>query len=376
MSADSSTETPRPANRRERAGSAFRRLAPVSRALNRVALVLLREDTSGQGRHVDPDAPDTPPPATARWTRAHAAAVTSPTMELFCDALRPVEGGSPRDGVLGDLAEHFGISTAAALEHCLDWEHASLREWEAAPRDTLEGIADFYDTATSWAFDLSWYNYLQVSGTAYPKSVIVADRLGWTSGMRVLDYGSGVGATAQLAAALGCEVTLADVAAPLLSFARWRLDRRGVQAGYLHLPAPLPPAHFDVVTALDVLAHVPPAELRGVAESLHATLRPGGLLATGYDVRRASRENAWHLHEDDLPLRWEIARAGFRPADLIDGTTWIYRAGPTRGPRWHLFRALSWARLASPPARLLRRARRALAHLALSAFFALAARKG
>lgn len=374
MSVNSPTDTPRSTNRREQAESAFRRLAPISRALNRLALVLLREDTSGQGRHVDPDSPDTAPPATARWTKAHAAAVAGPTMELFAEALRPVDGGTPREGVLGDLAEHFGISPAAALEHCLNWESASLTEWEAAPRDTLEGIADFYDTATSWAFDLSWYNYLQVSGTAYPKSVIVADRLGWTPGTRVLDYGSGVGATAQLAAALGCEVTLADVAAPLLDFARWRLDRRGVQASYLHLPALLPPAHFDVVTALDVMAHIPPAELRGVVDALHATLRPDGLLVTGYDVRRASRENAWHLHEDDLPLRWEVARAGFRPAELIDGTTWIYRAGPTHGLRWELFRAVSWARLASPPARAVRRARRAFARLALSAFFAIAAR--
>jgi len=361
--------------RREQAQAALRRIAPISRVLNRVALVLLREDTGGQGHHVDPDAPGTPPPATARWSAAHTRAVASPTMALFRDALRPVGGGGERTGVLDDLARYFGMSPEEVLARCLDWESASLEEWEARPRDTPAAIADFYDTATSWAFDLSWYNYLQVSGTGYPKSVIVADRLRPEPGSRVLEYGSGVGVTAQLFAALGCEVTLADVARPLLDFARWRLEARGVEAAYVHLPAVLPPAAFDVVTALDVMAHVPPAELRATVEALHATLRPGGLFVTGFDVRRPSRRNAWHLYADDLPLRWEISRAGFRRVDLIDASVWIYRAGPTTGPRGRAHLAWSWIRLASPPARLIRHCRRLLARAALSLFFLVAARR-
>ncbi|WP_181779200.1 hypothetical protein [Pseudonocardia pini] len=191
-------------NDRHAAEPILRRLAPVSRILNRVALVVLREDVGGQGRHVDPDAPGTPPPNTARWTAAHSAAVTSPTMKVFRDALRPVSGGTERQGVLDDLAHHFGMSTEEALARCLDWESASLEEWEAAPRDNAAQIREFYDSATSWAFDLSWYNYLQVDGTGYPKSVIVADRLELRPGARVLDYGSGVGVTAQLFAGLPC----------------------------------------------------------------------------------------------------------------------------------------------------------------------------
>ncbi|WP_345412845.1 class I SAM-dependent methyltransferase [Pseudonocardia xishanensis] len=301
--------------------------------------------------------------------------MTSPTMKVFRDALRPVVGGSEREGVLDDLARHFGMSTDEALARCLDWESASLEEWEAAPRDNTAQIMEFYDSATSWAFDLSWYNYLQVNGIGYPKSVIVADRLQLRPGTRVLDYGSGVGVTAQLFAGLGCEVTLADVAKPLLDFARRRLTARGVEASYIHLPQALPEAGFDVVTALDVMAHVPPEELRRTVEAIHAALRPGGLFVTGFDVRRRSRRNAWHLFDDDLPLRWEIARAGFRKAHLIDGHTWVYRAGPTAGVRSRIHRAASWFLLASPPARLIRRIRRLMARFALSAILLLASRR-
>jgi SAM-dependent methyltransferase len=179
----------------------------------------------------------------------------------------------------------------------------------------------------------------------------------------MLDLGSGAGVTAQFFAALGYDVTLADISKPLLSFARWRLDRRGVQATYLHLPADLPEDRFDLVTALDVMAHVP--DVADTARRLHRALHPEGLFVTNFDVRRHSPENAWHLYEDDLPLRWAVERAGFVPVKLIDGIIWIYRAAPTTGARARIRTALAWLRLASPPTRALRAIRRFLAYAAL-----------
>ena len=158
-------------------------------------------------------------------------------------------------------------------------------------------------------------------------------------------------------------MTLADLSGPLLNFARWRLERRGLKATYLHLPAQLPENHFDLVTAVDVLAHV--ADVSETAQRLHRALRPGGLLVANFDVRRYSPRNAWHLYEDDLPLRWAVQRAGFVPVGLIDGILWIYRAVPPTGAGWQVRKALAWVRLASPPARTVRAVRRALARAAL-----------
>ena len=339
------------------------RLAPLSRALHRVTDVLRREDVRGQGVHIDPE--EVGPPNRARWTRAHRSAVASPEMEVFRAALRPPGGGTERDGVLDDLAVHFGVSREEARRRCLHWESSSLEEWEAGARDTLDGVRDFYATTRSWAFDLQWYDYLQSTGHGFPKAVAIAHRLAVRPGTRVLDYGSGSGVTGQLFAGLGAEVTLADLSRPLLEFARWRLDRRGVPAEYVQLPAALPTAAFDLVTALDVFAHVHPDEIDATATALRGTLREGGLLVTGFDVRRRSRTNAWHLWEDDLPLRWAVQRAGFVPAELLDGSVWFYRAVPTTGWRWRLRRAGAWLHLASPPARVLRAVRRAVAHAAL-----------
>jgi SAM-dependent methyltransferase len=339
-------------------------LSALTRLLNRFALVLLREDVSGQGRHIDPEDPATEPPAEARWTTTQRRANESRTMELFSDALRPPNGGSVRDGVLGDLGAYHKLTPAQVIDRCLRWEEASVEEWEAAPRSSPDGLAQFYDSVESWSFDLLWYAYLQSAGFSYPETVVVADRVGPAPARgRLLDLGSGVGVTAQLFASLGWEVTLADVSAPLLAFAQWRHEQRGVKATYLHLPADLPDGSYDLITALDVMAHVP--DVGQTARRMHRALRPGGLFVANFDVRRRSARNAWHLYEDDLPLRWAVQRAGFVPVTLIDGILWIYRAQPTTGSASRLRHALVWARLASPPARAIRTIRRALARATL-----------
>jgi SAM-dependent methyltransferase len=142
------------------------------------------------------------------------------------------------------------------------------------------------------------------------------------------------------------------------------LEKRGVKAKYLNLPADFPEDEFDLITALDVMAHVPdPAE---TAQRLRRALHTGGLFVANFDVRRQSPQNAWHLYEDDLPLRWSVQRAGFVPVGLIDGILWVYRAAPTTGFMARARTALAWARLASPVAKAVRASRRALARAALA----------
>jgi SAM-dependent methyltransferase len=329
----------------------------------RIVAVLLREGLDGQGLHVDPEDPATPPSSTAGWSPTRWRAEESANMRLFADSLRPPAGGSVRDGVIGDLAEYFRLDPEQVVHRCLHWEDESVREWLASSQDGPGGLAQFYNSVQSWSFDLAWYSYLQTVGFAYPQHVVIADEVRRPeTRARVLDFGSGVGVTAQLFAALGDEVTLADVSAPLLAFARWRLEQRGVKATYIQLPADLPPASYDLITAVDTFAHVPDAE--ETARQLYRATRPGGYLAANFDPRRKSERNAWHLYDDDLPLRWAIERAGYVPLKHIDGNLWIYQARPVSGAAWRLREAGAWLRLASPPARTIRTVRRALARAA------------
>jgi ubiquinone/menaquinone biosynthesis C-methylase UbiE len=225
-----------------------------------------------------------------------------------------------RASILDDLSIHFGLSPAECVQRCIDWEQWSVQEWHAGRRDSAESLADFYRTTQSWAFDLSWYAYLQSEGMQYPVPVVIARALPASiraRGARHLDFGSGIGDTAQLFARLGFETTLADISTSLLAFARFRLERRGERAEYVDLNELIPgPANYDFVTAIDTLVHVP--DLPSTARMLHRALKPGGYLFTNFDVRPPTPENAWHLYHDDVPLYWQLQRAGFEPVQNLD----------------------------------------------------------
>lgn len=337
----------------------------LGRLRARIGMILLEERVGGWGLHVDPEDPATPAPSTAGWSKGRLRARQSATMAAFADTMRPPAGGTVREGVIEDLAIYHWLTPGQVVDRCRHWEEDSEQEWQAAAADaTLDGLTRFFSTITSWSFDLLWYSYLQAAGYASPKHVVAADWLpDPVAGARLLDFGSGVGVAGQLFATLGYDVTLADVSSPLLEFARWRLERRDVKAAYVHLPARLPAASYEVINALDTLTHVP--DMAQTARELHAATRPGGYLVTNFETRRPSDRNRWHLYHDDLPLRWAIERAGYVPVAHIDENVWIYQALPTTGARRRMREAAAWLRLASPPVRGLRATRRTLARAAL-----------
>ena len=278
-----------------------------------------------QGLHPDPATTPLRPSDRARWTQRQRRAFDSREMELFRAALTLPPRDDVRAGILDDLSTFYGYPPEECVERCLHWEELSTREWQSADRTSRDGLLAFYNSTTSWSFDLLWYAYLQAEGLEYPVHVAMAQTSGKLShGRRHLDFGSGVGVTSQLFSALGYTSTLADVSQTLMAFARFRLERRGVEAGYIDLNvAGLPAASFDVITAADTLAHVP--DVAATAAMLHSALAPGGLLFANFDVRPKTPENAWHLYDDDLPLRWKLQRAGFEPVANLDGRIIAYR---------------------------------------------------
>jgi SAM-dependent methyltransferase len=325
--------------------------------LRSLAQAVLRQPVLKQGRHVDPldsgDAREDP----RAWGPARRDAFASREMEHFREALR-LDDADVRASVLDDLSAFYELPPDECLRRCLHWEDLSVTEWRASDRSSPEGLLDFYRSLTSWSFDLAWYCYLQAEGYAVPTSVMVARFLrtvGRTGG-RHLDFGSGVGATSQLFARLGYETALADISKPLLDFARFRLDRRGDAAAYLDLVSvELETEHYDVITALDTLAHVP--DLAATARDLHRALRPGGWLFANFDVRPPSDENAWHLYDDDLVLRWTVQRAGFEQRAVLDGITFCYQRVDPAGWRHHARGARDALVLRNPVQRYARRVR-------------------
>ena len=270
---------------------------------------LINPKRSAQGLHVDPV--ELPPPNPQHWAKNLRTAWFSREMELFCDCLR-IADLNVRESVLDDLSKYYHLSPEECRFRCLHWEELSVREWRQRDRSTREGVQAFYDSLESWSFDLSWYAYLQCSGYVPPTSVIAAQFAEHRCpGGAHLDFGSGIGVTAQLFSRLGFTSTLADISKPLLDFACWHLTRHGDRAHSLLLTSTsLPTGAYDIVTAIDSLFLAP--DYVATANELHRVIRPGGWLITNFDERKkGADESAWHLHNNAVTLDYQLNRIGF-----------------------------------------------------------------
>jgi SAM-dependent methyltransferase len=289
----------------------------------RIQSSLIVPQPSAQGTHLDPI--EHLPPNPQDWTEDQKAAWGSSEMALFRDCVRNV-GFDERESVLDDLSKYYDLSPEDCRLRCLHWEEWSVREWCQNNRSTREGLQAFYDSVQSWSFDLLWYTYLQCCGYGFPASVMAArfarhNRVVGTH----LDFGSGVGVTAQLFSRLGYSSTLADVSKPLLDFACWRLARHGDRANFLLLTSNnLPTDAFDIVTAVDTMVHVP--DFDETVRNLHRVIRPGGWLVTNFDVRKKGPdETAWHLYHNAVMLEHRLERVGFVRRATLGGILHCYR---------------------------------------------------
>jgi 2-polyprenyl-3-methyl-5-hydroxy-6-metoxy-1,4-benzoquinol methylase len=313
-------------------------------------------DPLKQGAHPDPCAPGYTPPDLSSAPPNWREAVSSPEIETYRKALSIEGQPDVRASILDDLSTYYKLDPEECVRRCVHWESWSVQEWQEKDRSSPEALRDFYNSTQSWSFDLLWYAYLESQGVVYPTPVIAARSMpGARQAPRVLDFGSGVGDTAQLLAALGYTVDLADVSRTLLTFARWRMERRNQPAAYIDLnDHVLPTNEYDVILAKDVLVHVP--DFGETVRTLHAALKPGGMLLANLDTRAPSPENAWHLYADDMPLRRTLQDAGFEQVDNLDGFLWVYRRVEPTGLA-HLVRRGKNAIMFGPPRKLYRQMR-------------------
>src|SRR5262249_31341833 len=144
---------------------------------------------------------------------------------------------------------------------------------------TSEQIVGFYQSTRSYLFEHVWWHITDVETNA--SNVAILEYANRRGAREYLDFGSGVGSSAILFAKQGFHVTLADVSRTMLDFARWRIERRGIQVEYIDLNhQALPRNRFDFITAVDVCEHLadPSKELKQISRALI----PGGSLVFNY----------------------------------------------------------------------------------------------
>jgi SAM-dependent methyltransferase len=231
-------------------------------------------------------------------------------MEVWRRALTGGAEGDATSAVVAELGEYFKLPADQVRERCENWTKYSLTEWESGDRTSSEGLKAFYDEQTSWIFDTMWYHAEQHHGRSPAEGVEVALGLSHVRPGRLLDFGAGPGSGAIFFNSLGWSVSLLDISKTMREFADWRLKRRNIQAPIYSSLDELPDQSFDLITAFDVMVHVPNAG-EAVAR-LHRALAPGGYFVFNIDNRPKTLENHGHLYEDQWPILRTVRRTGFR----------------------------------------------------------------
>jgi hypothetical protein len=142
--------------------------------------------------------------------------------------------------------------------------------WEKQGPMTPERTTAFYKQTVNYVYDLGQWHLYDLEGKRPRDLVLVesAKKLGFVQ--TVLDFGCGVGFNAVLLARAGFKVTLADVDGKSLDLAVLRMKRLGLPYEVWKTDIePMPPEKtYDLITAIDVLEHLPLEELRSLVPKL------------------------------------------------------------------------------------------------------------
>lgn len=224
---------------------------------------------------------------------------------------------APRTGDMGreltlELSEYFGTPQNDIERRLADATASFTAEWQAHVPDPTDeaAVTRFYNESKTELFDLAhWHSNDPIHYRALFCADISKEHV--VQAPQFLDYGSGIGSDALVFAATGFDVTLADVAEPLLAFARWRCEQRGIAVKTIDLKREQPPARaFDAVVCFDVLEHVhrPLRTLDGIRRSM----KPGGLLFV-HAPFGADPDRPMHVvHEDVVTPRMRTVGFNFR----------------------------------------------------------------
>jgi hypothetical protein len=201
----------------------------------------------------------------------------------------PAIVGSPvLDSLAEDAADFLGIASFEAQEGELArlWDGENEEQWYK--RD---------DVGNAYIADLADWHLNQMP-------TLITENLARVRDMKVLDYGSGIGTWALIAAMQGCEVDCIEPNDRMWAFTQHRISKMN---GTLQSPSQLqrldsPDGDYDVAIAWHILEHVPDPER--VAAEIVASLKPGGALLTDSDFH-VDELHPMHHAEGDADAIWE-----------------------------------------------------------------------
>jgi SAM-dependent methyltransferase len=233
----------------------------------------------------------------------------SALLERWRSVLTAGAAGDPADAIVAELAEYYGIDPAEARQRCDDYVRHSAEDWDSSRRETPAELIEYW---SRWGpmFGVLMSHAHQYTGKHPASSVDIAEAIADRPVGDMLDYGVGPGSSALFFQQMGWRVVAADVADAMLDITRWRAERRGVDLPVLDLRTqPVPRESFDVVVALEVMAHVP--DIPETLATIRQSLRPGGLFIFNVYAPPAGPDTKGHLFVGNWHVIRHVRSAGF-----------------------------------------------------------------
>lgn len=154
-----------------------------------------------------------------------------------------------REKRLEELAAFTGETLVRVEARVQQAEAVGIERWLAAPPRTDADVQAFYRDQDFYLYQLTKANFYRGGRTEYIEDVIRH----LEPGMRILEFGCGVGEVSLELSRLGHDVTAMDINRRQLAFIQSKAVRRGLS---LCVRETLPDPAFDAVLAFDVLEHV------------------------------------------------------------------------------------------------------------------------
>jgi len=198
-------------------------------------------------------------------------------------------------------------------------------QWRIQQPTTPDEVRAFYGRTPQYLYGLVKWN-------ATPAYQAILGRLRGVRGEKILEFGGGLGTTAEFLATQGNRIHYYDVPGVLRDFAAWRFERLhpywdshspSKNGDLSYRPIELIErweiadgngAGYDRVVAIDVLEHLHPDEFESVVDGLVSAIKPGGILFAHNNWEK--KDNPYPSHFDHAAL-WEklVARHGLIQMD-------------------------------------------------------------
>jgi len=229
-------------------------------------------------------------------TAVPTAAITDTEATAVWEKTIDPDGVGQAEAIARDLASFTGEPVEDVLCKMSEGRDRFKELWQETSVDPGDpaSVSAFYREQFVEAYELADWHCGRANGTPplnYARVALFAQKNGLK---RVLDFGSGIGTGSLCFAKAGCEVYSADVAQMLLKLVDHRLRRHGHTPRLIDLnEASPPPGYFDIITAFDVLEHIP--DQLATVKRLQSHLRVGGRLFVNLMIDSSDPERPMHV---------------------------------------------------------------------------------